>query len=240
MRVLVTRPEPGLSRTAERLEATGFQALRLPLTRIVPLEEGLDEAAGASADIFIVTSAAAVRAAAGRIDHGRPLWTVGAATAAAARELGFATVEEGPGDGAGLAVGLAGVLAETGRKAVYLAGRVRSPDLEDHLAAAGVTFRVLPVYDTLPVDYDRAALDAICDDRPCDAVLLYSRAAATRFAGLVAETSHAGLAAATPFCLSDNVAAGLADWRGPEPLTAGAPTEDDLLELLAGWRNQAG
>lgn len=240
MRVVVTRPEPGLSRTAERLEATGYAALRLPLTRILPLEKGIEEAARTPADLYVATSAAAVRAAGEHIDRARPLWAVGAATAAAARELGFADVEEGPGDGAGLAAALATVLAAAGLKAVYLAGRVRSPDLEEALAAAGATLEVIPVYDALPVDYDRKALDGACGDRPCDAVLLYSRVAATRFARLAAETKHAGLAAATPFCLSDNVAAGLAGWQGPAPLTAGGPTEDDLLELLAGWRNQAG
>jgi hypothetical protein len=71
-------------------------------------------------------------------------------------------------------------------------------------------------------------------------VLLYSRVAASRFAALVGDTGHAGLAAAEPFCLSDNVAAGLGRWQGPEPLVAGGPTEDNLLELLAARRNQAG
>ncbi|RWD98328.1 MAG: uroporphyrinogen-III synthase, partial [Mesorhizobium sp.] len=31
IRVLVTRPEPGASRTARRLEAPGFQPILLPL-----------------------------------------------------------------------------------------------------------------------------------------------------------------------------------------------------------------
>ncbi|RVD11473.1 uroporphyrinogen-III synthase, partial [Mesorhizobium sp. M7A.F.Ca.ET.027.02.1.1] len=32
LRVLVTRPEPGASRTAHRLEEAGFQPVLLPLT----------------------------------------------------------------------------------------------------------------------------------------------------------------------------------------------------------------
>ena len=34
-RVLVTRPEPGASRTAARLEADGFAPIVLPLTEII-------------------------------------------------------------------------------------------------------------------------------------------------------------------------------------------------------------
>ncbi|TJX45058.1 MAG: uroporphyrinogen-III synthase, partial [Mesorhizobium sp.] len=37
LRVLVTRPEPGASRTARKLEEMGFEPLLLPLTETVAL-----------------------------------------------------------------------------------------------------------------------------------------------------------------------------------------------------------
>ncbi|RWD19075.1 MAG: uroporphyrinogen-III synthase, partial [Mesorhizobium sp.] len=44
LRVLVTRPEPGASRTAQRLEEMGFQPILLPLTETVALPAKATEA----------------------------------------------------------------------------------------------------------------------------------------------------------------------------------------------------
>src|SRR5882757_8304646 len=59
VRVLVTRPEPGASRTAIRLEAQGFQPVLLPLTETVMLPVETKTISGVVA--VAVTSANAVR-----------------------------------------------------------------------------------------------------------------------------------------------------------------------------------
>ena len=60
MRILVTRPQPGASRTMRRLQELGFEPLLLPLTETVglPVDAG---AAGDNAVAVAITSANAVR-----------------------------------------------------------------------------------------------------------------------------------------------------------------------------------
>lgn len=231
MRVLVTRPEPGLSRTAARLTAIGMTALRLPLSRTVPLVEGVAEAVRSEADVLVATSAAAVSAVAGRVAPSTPIWTVGVATAAAARRAGFMQVFAGPGDGTGLAARLAADLP-AGTRALYLAGRIRSPDLEDGIAATGIALEVVDVYDTLSIDYKAQSLTQALGKKPCDAVLVYSRFAARRLGALIAENDPPALAQTAFCCLSDNVAAGLHESAGRRVLIAARPEEDALLALL--------
>src|SRR3954468_16736309 len=60
MRVLVTRPQPGASRTMRRLRELGFEPLLLPLTETVGLPVGAD-AASDNAVAVAATSANAVR-----------------------------------------------------------------------------------------------------------------------------------------------------------------------------------
>ncbi|TIT17702.1 MAG: uroporphyrinogen-III synthase, partial [Mesorhizobium sp.] len=51
LRVLVTRPEPGASRTARRLADAGFQPILLPLTETVALAVDAGAVADAAAAI---------------------------------------------------------------------------------------------------------------------------------------------------------------------------------------------
>ncbi len=121
VRVLVTRPEPGASRTARRLEDQGFQPLLLPLTRTQALP--VDALPGDVAAVAI-TSANAIRHAPREIVAALaalPCHAVGARMAQAARAAGFLSVDEGPGTAEALADALAGSLS--GRSVVYLCGR---------------------------------------------------------------------------------------------------------------------
>src|SRR6478736_3745261 len=97
LRVLVTRPEPGASRTARRLQQAGFQPVLLPLTKTValPAEVGLvpDDVLAVA-----VTSANAVRHAPKEVIEALaalPCHAVGPRTAEATRKMGFSSVIEG-------------------------------------------------------------------------------------------------------------------------------------------------
>ena len=59
-RVLVTRPEPGASETARRLEELGFVPIKLPLQEIFALPVGTD-AIRSKIGAVAVTSANAIR-----------------------------------------------------------------------------------------------------------------------------------------------------------------------------------
>lgn len=233
-RVLVTRPEPGARRTAERLRAMGFEPLVLPLSETKPLV--VDAAAlPENFSAVAVTSANAMRhAPAGLIGRlaDLPCFAVGERTAIAAREAGFRTVRAGPGDAAGLAETIAPELA--GRRLAYLCGRERFPVFEERLAAAGVQVGPIETYGTVALDPSDDAILPIIGGRPVDAILLYSVKAADAAARLVSRPSLTTcLAHAPAFSLSARIDAAFraAGGKGAAYIAA-SPDEDALLVLL--------
>ena len=151
-RVLVTRPQPGADRTAERLRALGFEPVVMPLTETVALPHVLPEVIP---DLVLATSPQAFRHLASEIADllsGIPLRVTGKATAASARQAGFLDVKETGGDVNRLMASLSSMIVP-GLRILYLAGHVRRQELEHHLAARGANLTVVEVYDTLSVSY---------------------------------------------------------------------------------------
>lgn len=235
VRVLVTRPEPGASRTARRLEEMGFQPILLPLTETValPVDAGVKDAVAVA-----VTSANAVRHAPKEIIAALaalPCHAVGKRTADAARAAGFLAVSEGPGDATALADALAGGLS--GKTIAYLCGRVRFPAFEARLQAAGVQTRAVETYDTVTLDYSDDAIVERLSGRPVEAALLYSAKAAAALQTLIRWPALRDLfEKTTVFALSARIAAALDDVAGEKIRIAREPHEEALLELLLIWR----
>ncbi|WP_315926171.1 uroporphyrinogen-III synthase [Mesorhizobium sp. SP-1A] len=233
LRVLVTRPGPGASRTAAVLKALGYEPVLLPLseTRATPVDSAaLPEVMNAVA----VTSANALRHAPAHIVRrfsALPCYAVGAKTGAAARTAGFSDVVEGPGDALSLADRISQTMA--GRSIAYLCGRVRFPRFEERLAAAGVHVRPVETYDTVMIDHTSETVTARLDGRPIDAVLLYSAQAAQAAGRLMARPElRSLLGKADVLALSGRVAAAFGpDMRGATRI-AEVPTEEALLALL--------
>ena len=94
MAVLVTRPQPENDATAAALRAKGFDVLQAPMLRFEPVSFHDDR--DARYDAVIVTSASALRVTGSNAALNRlldlPLFAVGAATADAARRVGFGHV----------------------------------------------------------------------------------------------------------------------------------------------------
>ncbi|MFD2052459.1 uroporphyrinogen-III synthase [Mesorhizobium calcicola] len=233
LRVLVTRPEPGASRTARQLEETGFQPILLPLTETValPVDAGLLPGAAIA---VAVTSANAVRHAAKEVMAplaGLPCHAVGKRTGEAARKAGFLSVSEGPGNAEALADSLAGDLP--GRTIIYLCGRVRFALFEQRLRAAGVQVDAVETYDTLAVGYSDEAILERLSGQPADAVVLYSAKAAAAMQILARRPALQGLFEKTRFfALSARIAAALDDTADEKIRTAAQPDEETLLALL--------
>lgn len=234
VRVLVTRPEPGASRTAQRLQDMGFQPILLPLTETaaLPLGPVVRDAAAVA-----VTSANAVRHAPKEIIAalaGLPCHAVGKRTAEAARAAGFLAVSEGPGDALALADALAGL---SGKTIAYLCGRVRFPAFEARLQAVGVQVRAVETYDTVTLDYSGDAIVERLSGQPVEAALLYSAKAATALQTLIRRPALRDLFENTlVFALSARIAAALDDVAGEKIRIAREPHEEALLELLLIWR----
>jgi uroporphyrinogen-III synthase len=233
-RVLVTRPEPGATRTAARLAERGFVPVRLPLTETVALPVELQSPPG-DIDAVAVTSANALRhAPAGLIEalKAKKCFAVGERTAKQARALGFAAVETGDGDADALA-GLVMRRVRHGARLVYLCGRVRMSGFEARLAEAGIAVYPLETYDTRTIGYERDQLATAVGAEPIDAVLLYSAKAAGRFLELSWPPEAVRMLAAAEFlCLSQRVAERLADVFGARIRIAAEPSEAALLRLL--------
>ena len=94
-RLLLLRPEPGLSASAARARALGLEVIACPLFRIEPV--GWDVPQPARYDALLLTSANAVRHAGAGLERlsALPVHAVGEATASAARDSGLRVVNTG-------------------------------------------------------------------------------------------------------------------------------------------------
>lgn len=231
-RVLVTRPEPGASRTAARLREMGFAPVSLPLSMTMPLVVNPKTLAN-HADAVAVTSANAIRHASTALLerlHALPCHAVGRRTAEAARRAGFLSVTEGPSD----ALGLAGQMATTlaGKSVVYLCGRVRFAGFEERLDRAGVHVQPMETYDTMAVDYSSEDVAEALSDQRVEAVLLYSATAAAAAGELTGRpTLNRLFETAEVLALSARIALAYRP-SGDGVRVAGTPREEDLLALL--------
>ncbi|MDX8462009.1 uroporphyrinogen-III synthase [Mesorhizobium humile] len=233
VRVLVTRPEPGASRTARRLETLGFQPVLLPLTETSALPA--EVTIGGDPVAVAVTSANAVRHAPTALIAALanlPCHAVGKRTAEACRAAGFVSVTDGPGDAEALADTIAGGLA--GKAIVYLCGRIRFPGFEQRLAAAGAHVQAIETYDTVGIDYGDADVVARLSDHPVEAALLYSVKASAALVKLITRPALQHLFEKTEFLmLSARVAEPLDRVAGRRIQIALQPDEDALLALLS-------
>ncbi|PTE07990.1 uroporphyrinogen-III synthase [Mesorhizobium helmanticense] len=235
VRVLVTRPEPGASRTARRLRDMGFQPILLPLTETVPVDAG---AVPDDAVAVAVTSANALRHAPKALIAALaalPCHAVGKRTAQAAREAGFVSVSEGSGDAEALADALAASLS--GKTIAYLCGRVRFATFEERLEAAAVHVRAVETYDTLALDYSDGDIIDRLVGQPVETVLLYSAKAAVAMQTMIERPKLHDLFDNTRFlALSGRIAAALGGISSERMQIAKEPSEEALLALLQEWR----
>jgi uroporphyrinogen-III synthase len=94
-RLVILRPEPGASATAERVRAMGLEPVAMPLFKVEPVDWAVPDPG--SFDALLLTSANAVRHSGEGLRSLRqlPVYAVGEATAAAAREAGFDVAASG-------------------------------------------------------------------------------------------------------------------------------------------------
>jgi uroporphyrinogen-III synthase len=217
--VLVTRPEPGASKTAQKLVALGFNVQKLPLTEIVSLPFDVPST---SFDAVIITSPQALHNLPARL-LGLPVYAVGQASAATARLAGFESVITGGGDVAQL---IETVLADLPARThlLYLCGKVRRPDLEEALSDYALT--AIETYDTRIIDH------ATLDLPPLDLVMLTSVQSASQMAKLAARPDLKSTLEHTHYlCLSQRIADGLTGVKPGHIHVTLKPDEDSLLIL---------
>jgi uroporphyrinogen-III synthase len=234
MRVLVTRPEEDASTLVAALAARGHEALVEPMLRVAPAPGVAPPLDLDGVQALLFTSANGVRAFA-RLAERRdlPVFTVGDASAEAARGLGFAAVISAGGKVDDLAR-LAIDRLDPADGALYQAAASRlAGDLKGALEAAGFTLRREVLYETVPVTDLSASLRLELTTGQVAAATFFSPRTAETFAGLVGELGLSGsCAGTTALCLSEAVAEKLRglDWRAV--LVAERPNQDSLLARL--------
>ena len=221
MHVWITRAQPGADLTAQRLRILGHAPLVAPLLEVRPVDGAIDlDGIGALA----FTSANAVAAFAERsLSRNLPVFTVGDATAAAARAARFSRVQSAEGDVDALAALITARRGAFTGAVLHPGARDLAGDLKGALNAAGLKARNATVYETLVLPPSPEALEALPS---LDAILIHSPRAARALSDL---------AAARPIkvlCLSPAAVPPLRAQGFTDVEAADTPTELALLALL--------
>lgn len=242
MRVLILRPEPQGSEMAARLAACGIGSLVCPMLRIETEPDAARQVLAAKPRGLVATSAAAVRAVAGAPDGPEdpqeaalrrlPIYTVGPATAAAAREAGFVSIREADGDARALIRRILDDPARPGGTLVHMAGRDRAVEIGTSLKEAGVSAATVEVYRAeADTTLDPAARQALAAG-DIDAVVVASARTAGAFRRCV-EEAGLDLGPAAPVLVAISKAA--ADPLKPffeRVSIAARPDGDSLVEAV--------
>lgn len=235
MRLLVTRPQPDADALAETLRKHGHDVLVHPLIEIVLEPENLPSPHQVQA--LIATSKNGLRALK-ESEHFKvalrlPLFSVGNATSAYARELGFSSIRTGPGTGKELVKAIASERKPEDGPLLHLAGEIVNCDLKQGLEALGFEVLSPTVYRAVAAEvWDRQTLNRM-KSRQIDGVILLSPRTALIFSQLVLKYDLSDDISAIKFyCLSTAVAEAL-DGPGKTQLRiANQPTLEDVLELI--------
>jgi len=232
MRLLVTRPEPDATRTAEILRARGHEVLVAPLLATLTITADF----AGSCDGVLMTSANAARALSAHPRAGElmelPCLTVGGRTAEAARAAGFRHVQSA--DGAlGELADLVTARFDRSARLLYLAGEDRAGDLAVDLARRGITVETVVIYRAVAAEKLPPHLTQALRENMLDGALHYSRRSV---ATLLTFAGQAGIATVlttlTHYCLSEDVAAPLREVAAGRIAVAPRPDEASLLALI--------
>tara|TARA_R110000868_G_scaffold120275_2_gene319321 strand:+ start:885 stop:1613 length:729 start_codon:yes stop_codon:yes gene_type:complete len=238
MRLLVTRPDEDASPLIAALEAMGHQAFHMPLLNVRHLPDAVIPSRVWQA--LLITSANGVRALSAHRDAAGlmhlPVYAVGEASAAAARDAGFAQVMAAGGDVVSLAADVSAALKPEGGALLHVAGSVLAGDLKGMLEASGFSVERAVLYEAdvatqLPAA-GRRLLAGGGSDEGIDGVLFFSPRTATTFVMLVLEAGLGPrMAGLTAFCLSQAVADALAPLTFGRIAVSATPTQAALISL---------
>lgn len=225
--VLVTRAEPGASLTVARLRALKHEPINAATAQIVQRHVALDLGQG---EALALTSPNGARSAASLLqERTATVFTVGDATADAARREGFARIVSASGDGAALAALIA---TRWSGPVLHVRGEDQSFDLAGALKQAGLPARDVVAYAAEPVEALSAeAIDALQDDA---AILIHSPLGANRFIALARKAGlEDALVQARWAVISTAAAAPVRSVGAQRVNIADRPDEPALLDALA-------
>jgi uroporphyrinogen-III synthase len=228
-KVLITRAEPGAQATARLLRDRGYEPVLCP-TFTLSARTPWPQLDAHTAALLVFTSAMGVRVfAAHESLRTLPVWTVGEATAKAARLAGFTEVHAGPGDASALARTLLAMPDDFGE--TLITGHSEGAfDMAAALHAEGRRARFAATYDA----HDRPsptleAAAALAAAAPLG-LIIHSRRAASVVADWLRTTPH--LAALHVAAISASAVAPLETTTLAAARIAAQPVEAALIDAL--------
>ena len=235
--LLITRPQPQAAALKQRLQDMGIPCLVQPLLNIRFLTAPADDDVWSPPpQAILATSANGVRALARnrKFPLGAvPLLAVGAATAQAAREAGFAPVWSGSGHAESLLSLAERHCRREGGELLHVCGRDVSVDIAALLRARGFSARRLTLYEAIAASRLDAAVENVLRQGGLDGILLYSRRTARIWETLLrAADLQTQCRSMTAWCLAKSAAAAAAKLPFKNIITAPIPDEEALLKLL--------
>ena len=232
MRILVTRPEDDAIALARLLGERGIDAVIEPLLVI-------EHVAGAALDLegvqaVLMTSANGARAcAAATKRRDLAVFAVGDATARAATEAGFRTIESAAGDVGALADLVRERLDPGAGGLVHVAASAVAGDLGGALRASGFAYRREILYRARQATAFSQATRSALRDHALDGALFFSPRTAQTFVSLVRDGRLCECCEAmVAFCLSAAVADELAALPWHAVRIARRPDQDSLVALV--------
>jgi uroporphyrinogen-III synthase len=240
LRALVTRPEEDAAPLAAALAERGIEVTVEPLLAIRPIADAPIDLAGVQALLFTSANGArcfAALAAERGIAGWRelPVFTVGDASAAAARAAGFGRVESAGGDVTALAKLVVDRLDRKGGALFHAAGSAVAGDLAGQLTDAGFILRREVLYEAKPAEQLSPATVTALANGVFDLVLFFSPRTAATFATLTRSAGDGvvrGCTKASALCLSPAVAAAAQELPWREVHAAARPELPALLDLI--------
>lgn len=236
MRALITRAEPGASRTAKALKALDIEPVIAPFLTIRDADTITSDLSRVQAIVF--TSPNGVRAWAKLRPERKPAaWCVGDATEAAAREAGFTQTRSAGGDSTALVEKLAASLEPEKGALLHVRGAHTAGDVSGALMRRGFHMQETIAYRADAAPVLPATAKTALEQKQLSAVLFHSPRAAAAFTALVEDAelnaSLKGLiAAAISLATADNLIA--ADWGAVR--IAETPDEAALLDRVGSSR----
>lgn len=234
MRVVITRPAQDAEPLKSRVEELGCEVMLAPLMEPVANDVPADAFAGASAIVATSRNALTALAASPALSAltRLPVYVVGPATAAVAKEIGFVRIVEGPGRAEGLAPLVRDDAA--GKRLIYLRGDVVAFDLETALAESGVNVEPVLAYRTVEAEALPPDVIKALQTGGIDAVTLMSPRTARIWSRLVAALPPpVQLSDITYLCLSERVGEALGPIaKTDKTLVSSQPNLEEMLALV--------
>lgn len=235
MRVLVIRPEPAASLTADALRKVGHEPIIFAMSVCV-CQTQIDWSEFDKASGFIFTSANALRclnkAKLNEQDlSNKPTFCVGEQTAILAKELGFDKIVQGIGGGKALVEPILKSIHEHTLDAgslLYLTVKDRTPDLESLLAQSKVLITPMITYKMVS-DYSEDEFNQILRNENIEVVLFYAKSAVRRFFASAGKSASNLFTTMRYGCLSKEIAKEIPDQYSKQIDIAAKPTQNHLI-----------